>query len=227
MTTIADGPAGLARVAKWGKDTEVTDEAIVRRNMDPVDQGLRKLANSAGRVIDAAVVSVVASGITQTRAAGTAWTAASPTILRDILRAVSDVRASNLGYEPDVLLVDDETWAYMASDTVISAAMARETANNPVYTGRFSLLAGLEVVNTSAANMPGGVGTAAFVLDTSQLGFIATENLGGGYQQAGELVESKVMRLEDRDAWRLRARANFIPVVTDPGAGFKITGVRA
>jgi hypothetical protein len=124
-----------------------------------------------------------------------------------------------------VLLVDDSTWAYMASDTVISAAMAREAQNNPVYTGRFSMLAGLQVIPTPAANLPGGVSGNAWVLDTNQLGFIATEDLGGGYQQAGELVQSKVMREEHRDAWRLRARANFIPVVTDPGAGFKITGV--
>lgn len=227
LSPIADGPAGLARVAKWGKDTEVTDEAIARRNMDPVNKGLLKLANSAGKVIDSATVSVVASAITATRAAGALWTSASPTILRDILRAVADVRAQNQGYEPDVLLVDDEVWAYMASDTVISAAMARESASNTVYTGRFPILAGLEVVNTSAANMPGGVGTAAFVLDSNQLGFIATEDLGGGYQAAGELVQSKVMREEQRDLWRLRARANFIPVVTDPGAGFKISGVRA
>ena len=50
-------------------------------------------------------------------------------------------------------------------------------------------------------------------------------NAGGGYQQAGDLVQSKVMRLDENDAWRLRARANFAPVVTDPGAGFKISGV--
>src|SRR5436190_458697 len=37
MTTIADGPAGLARVVKSGQDTLVTDEAIKRRNMDPVE----------------------------------------------------------------------------------------------------------------------------------------------------------------------------------------------
>jgi hypothetical protein len=225
MTTIQDGPAGLARVAKWGKDTEVTDEAIQRRNLDPVRQALNKLSNSAGLVIDQAVVSVVASGITQTRAAAAGWTTATPSILRDILRAVADVRANNLGYEPDVLLVDDTTWAYMASDTTIANAMARETANNPVSTGRFARLAGLDVVPTPAANLPGGVSGNAWVIDTSQLGFIATEDLGGGYQRAGELIESKVMRLEERDAWRLRARANFIPVVTDPGAGFKITGV--
>jgi hypothetical protein len=79
---------------------------------------------------------------------------------------------------------------------------------------------------TPAANLPGGVGTGnAWVLDTNQLGFIATENLGGGYQQAGELVQSKVIREEHRDLWRIRARANFVPVVTDPGAGYRISGV--
>jgi len=225
LTTIQDGPAGLARVAKWGKDTEVTDEAIKRRNMDPVNKGLMKLVNSAAQVIDSAVVSVIASSVTQTRAAAAAWTSATPTILRDILRAVADVRAQNQGYEPNVLLVDDSTWAYLASDTTIAAAMARETASNPVDTGRFSTLAGLQVIPTPAANLPGGVSGNAWVLDTNQLGFIATEDLGGGYQQAGELIQSKVMRQDQRDAWRLRARANFIPVVTDPGAGFKISGV--
>jgi hypothetical protein len=225
LSAISDGPAGLARVAKWGKDTEVTDEAIKHRNMDPVNKGLLKLVNSAGLVIDQAVVSVIASAITATGAAAALWTAATPTILRDILKAKAAVRALNLGYEPNALLVDDTTWAYMASDTVISAAMARENANNPVYTGRFDMIAGLQIMPTPAANLPGGVGTNAWVLDTNQLGFIATEDLGGGYQQAGELVQSKVMREDKTDSWRLRARANFVPVVTDPGAGFRISGV--
>ena len=227
MTTISDGPAGLARVAKWGKDTEITDEAIKRRNMDPVNKGMLKLVNSAGLVIDQAVVSVIAAGVTATRAAAAPWTGAgtTPAILRDILRAVADVRALNLGYEPNALLVDDSTWAYLASDPTIAAAMARETAANPVYSGRFSVLAGLQVIPTPAANLPGGTGTNAWVLDTNQLGFIATEDLGGGYQQAGELVQSKVIRHDERDLYRLRARANFVPVVTDPGAGFRIAGV--
>lgn len=225
LTTIADGPAGLARVAKYGKDTLITDEAIKRRQMDPVTKGLLKLVNSAQLVIDQATVSVIASAITATRAAGTAWTAASPTILRDILRAVADVRALNLGYEPNALLVDDATWAYLASDTQISAAMARESATNPIYTGRFEILAGLQVIPTPAANLPLGVGTSAWVVDTNQLGFIATEDLAQGYQQAGELVQSKVIREDHNDSWRVRVRANFVPVVTDPGAGFRISGV--
>lgn len=227
MTPIADGPAGLAKVVKSGKDSLVTDEAIKRRNMDPVEKGLRKLANTAGKAIDAGVISTIASAVTNSNPAAAVWTGSSAKILQDILLAVADVRALNYGYEPNVLLVDDATWAYMASDTVVSAAMAREDRTNTIYSGRFERLAGLEVVHTSIANMPGGVGTAAWVLDTTQLGFIATEDLGGGYQQAGDLIQTKVMRVDENDAWRLRARANFAPVVTDPGAGIKITGVAA
>lgn len=225
LTTIANGPAGLARVAKYGKDTLITDEDVKRRNFDSVNKGLLKLVNSAALVIDQAVVSVIASAVTNTRAATAAWNSASPKVLQDILRAVADVRALNLGYEPNALLVDDATWAYLASDPVISAAMAREDKSNPIYSGRFEVLAGLEVIPTPAANLPSGVGTNAWVIDTDQLGFIATEDLGGGYQSAGDLVQSKVFRDEETDATRVRARANFVPVVTDPGAGFRISGV--
>lgn len=226
LTTISNGPAGLARVAKYGKDTLITDEDVKRRGFDSIRKGLLKLTNSAQLVIDQAVVSVIASAVTNTRAAAAAWNATSGTkVLQDILRAVADVRALNLGYEPNALLVDDSTWAYLASDPVISAAMAREDKSNPIYTGRFDVVAGLEIIPTPAANLPSGVGTNAWVVDTNQLGFIATEDLQGGYQAAGDLVQSKVMRDEETDATRVRVRANFVPVVTDPGAGFRISGV--
>lgn len=225
MTTIADGPGGLARVVKSGQDTLVTDEAIKRRNMDPVEKGIRKLVNSQGKAIDGSIISLIASAVTATSAASAVWTGSSAKVLQDILKAKAVITAQNLGYMPNVLLVDDASWAYLASDAVVSAAMAREDRTNPVYTGRFEVIAGLEVVVANTANLPGAVGTKAWVLDTNQLGFIATEDLGGGYQQAGDLVQSKVMRVDENDAWRLRARANFAPVVTDPLAGVAITGV--
>lgn len=226
MTTVGDGPGGLARVVKSGQDTLVTDEAIKRRNMDPVEKALRKLVNSQGKAIDGSIISLIASSVTSTTAATALWTAASGTaILRDIMKSRAAITSQNLGYEPNVLLVDDLTYAYLASDPVISAAMAREDRNNAVYSGRFPVVAGLTVVATNTANLPGAVGTKAWVLDTNQLGFIATEDLGGGYQQAGDLVQSKVIRVDENDAWRLRARANFAPVVTDPLAGNAITGV--
>jgi hypothetical protein len=225
MTTVGDGPAGLARVVKSGQDTLVTDEAIKRQNMDPVEKAIRKLVNSQGKAIDGSIISLIASSVTATSAAGAVWNTGSPNILRDIMKAKAQVNALNLGYDPNVLLVDDASFAILASDPVISNAMAREDRNNAVYSGRFPVIAGLTIVTTNTANLPGAVGTKAWVLDTNQLGFIATEDLGGGYQQAGDLVQSKVIRLDENDAWRLRARANFAPVVTDPLAGVAITGV--
>lgn len=227
LTTISDGPAALAKVTKSGKDTIVTDEAIARRNMDPVDKGLRKLTNSGVLAINSTVVSLIVSAVTNDRAASAVWTGGSAKILQDILRAKASITGLNQGYDPDVLLVDDETWAYLASDPVISAAMAREDKTNPIYSGRFEVIAGLEVVPVPTAYMPAGSGTSAWVLDTNQLGFIAPEDIGGGYQQAGEILQTKVMRVDEQDGWRLRARSNFAAGVTDPGAGFEITGVRA
>jgi len=226
LTTTGAGTPAVAKVAKWGKDSIVTDEDVKRRNMDPVNRGLAKLANSAGLVVDQAVGAAIASAVTANAAASALWTSATPKILQDILKAQAAMQGLNLGYQPDTLLVDDTVWAFLASDTGLAQLMARESLNNPVYTGRFSGLAGLDVVHVPAANMPGGDGTSAWLIDSQSLGFIATEDLGGGYQPAGDLVESKVIRQDENDAWRLRARVNFAAAVTDPGAGYKLTGVR-
>lgn len=225
LTTAGAGAPATAKVSKWGKDSIITDEDIKRRNMDSVSRGLTKLANSAALVIDQACGAAIASAVTQNRPAGAVWNASNTTLLQVIMLAQADIMGQNLGYVPKTLLVSDVVWAYLASNDKLATLMARESLNNPVYTGRFSALAGLDVVHVPAANMPGGDGTNAWLLDTDSLGFIATEDLGGGYQAAGELVESKTMRLEENDAFRIRARVNFAAAVTDPLAGLKITGV--
>lgn len=227
LTTTGAGTPAVAKVSKWGKDSLVTDEDVKRRNMDPVERGLTKLANSAALVVDQAVCGAIASAVTNTAAAGSKWdgSGTTPKILLDLMKAQAAVAGLNLGYQADTLLVSDTAWAYLAADSGLATLMARETVNNPVYTGRFGNLAGLDVVHVPASNMPGADGTNAWLLDTRSLGFIATENLGGGYLPAGDLVESKTIRQDENDAWRLRARVNFAAAVTDPGAGYKISGV--
>lgn len=225
LTTTGAGTPAIAKVNKWGKDSLVTDEDIKRRNMDPVNRGLAKLANSAGLVVDQATGAAIASAVTATLAAGANWVAANTTILEKIMLGTATIAGGNLGYQADTLLVTDTVWAYLASNPALSTLFARESLNNPVYTGRFVSLAGLDVVHVPVANMPGADGTKAWLLDTQSLGFIATEVLGGGYQSAGDLVESKVIRQDENDAWRLRARVNFAAAVTDPAAGLAITGV--
>lgn len=226
LTTTGAGTPAVAKVSKFGKDSLVTDEDIKRRNMDPVNRGLTKLANSCGLIVDQACGAAIASGVTATAAATAAWNVTTTkSILLDVMLGQSVISGQNLGYQADTLLVSDTIWAWMASNEGLSALFARENLNNPVYTGRFLNLAGLDVVHVPAANMPGGVGTSAWVLDTTNLGFIAKEDLGGGYISAGDLVESKTIREDANDAWRLRARVNFAAAVTDPLAGYKITAV--
>jgi hypothetical protein len=225
LTTTGAGTPAVARVAKWGKDSIVTDEDIKRRNMDPVSRGLQKLSNSAALIIDQAVVAAIASANTATTGAGAVWNGSNNSILQDIMLAQAAIAGLNLGYKADTLLVSDTVWAYLASNPTIAGLLKREGNSNPVYTGTFSVLAGLDIVHVPAANMPGAVGTAAWLLDTTNLGFIATEDLGGGYLPAGDLVESKVIREDLNDGWRLRARVNFAAAVTDPGASYKITTV--
>lgn len=221
LTTVGDGAAQLAKVVKWGQDTEVTDEAAKRKAMSAVDKALLKLINTAAKNVDSVALAAIASSVTQTQAASAAWSAASGTqILRDILKGKATLSSLNQGYDADTLLVDDLTWAYVASDQVLINAIARETQSNAVVTGNFDVVAGLRIMRSP--NLPA---SGAWILDSSQLGGIAREDLGGNYNQVDGILESKSIRDEDNDQWRLRARAVVVPYITEPNAAIRITGI--
>jgi hypothetical protein len=213
LTTVGDGTAQLAKVVKWGQDTFVA--------MSAVDKALLKLINTAAKNVDTVALAAIASSVTQTQAAAAAWSAASGTqILRDILTAKASLSALNQGYEADTLIVNDASWAYLASDQVLINAIARETQSNAVITGNFELIAGLRIMRTP--NLPAN---GAWIVDSSQLGGIATEDLGGNYQAVDGVLESKSIRDEDNDQWRLRARAVVVPYINEPNAAIRITGI--
>lgn len=220
LTTLTNGTPQVAKVTKWGQDTEVTDEAIKRQNFGAVEKGLGKLSNSIIKKVDSISLSLIAATVTQTQAASAAWSLSTATILRDIMLAKAKVTALNKGYDPNVLVVDDITWAYLASDNNIMTARGREDSSNAIYTGDFPTIAGLTILPTP--NIPGGSG--AWLIDTAALGGIADEDLGGDYAKAGAL-ETKVIREDQNDKWRLRARRVCVPYVTEPGAAVKITGI--
>lgn len=227
LTQTTNGTVNTSAVAKYGEDTIIEDEAVSRFNFTAVNKSLTKMNNSAKILIDASIVSAVATAATFTAAATQKWdgSGTTPFILRDILKAKAKMRGLNLGYDASALLVDEDVWAYLAADPTIAAAMAREDRSNPVYTGKFDVIAGVEIIPVPALNLPGGVNTAAFLVDRANVGFILTEDLGGGYTSAGDLTEFKSWRTEETDGVRCRIRANFKAVVTDPGAIYKITTV--
>lgn len=220
ITTVSSGNAQLAKVVKWGQDTYVTDEAIKRQRMSPVERALTKLANTVIKQVDSVALSLVASAVVQTVPAFAAWSASTATILRDIMKAKALVAGLNQGYDPNYLIVDDTTFALVASDPTLINAMRREDAGNTIYTGEFPILAGLTILPTP--NLPSA---GAWVVDSTMLGGMADENLGGGYQGGPSGIEAKSMRDDDQDQWRLRARRVTTPYVSEPGSAVRITGI--
>lgn len=223
VTTVGSGTPQLAKTEKWGSDSIITDESISRQLLDPVNRAMTKQVNQLVKTIDSMAMSAIASAVTQTVAASAVWDTGTPAILRDVLKVVATIRGLNEGFEPDILVVDDLTWAIIASDPTIAGLRAREDAANPVYSGDFITLAGLKVLPTP--NL--GLTKSALVVDSSQLGGMADENIGGpGYVSAdGVGVQAKTIRDDDNDRWKIRARRVTVPVVLEPKAAHKITGV--
>ena len=226
LTGLATGAASIAKTRKWGEDAIVTDEAIKRQNFAPVQRGLMKLANTNVKFIDGIALSAISSAVTQTTAAAAAWTGATAAqIFKDVALAKANIVALNNGYDPDTVVVSDLAWANALSAFVAAGYFSRENADvNPALTGNFEVINGLRWLVTP--NLP--TAATALVLDSTVLGGMADEKLGGpGYASVpGDFgVEVKTIRKEDTDAWRLRARRVTVPIILEPGAAWKITGL--
>ncbi len=229
LTPISTGAASLAKTVKWGNDAEVTDEAIARQLFNPVDKALTKLVNQTVKTIDGVAMAAIHSAVTQNTAAIATWKTGTPSILRDIARARGSIDALNQGYDPDYLIVDDATYANLISDTAVATLLRRENASNPVYTGTFPVIDGLTVLRCPNLNGAGTSSVYALVVDSKALGSMVDENLGGpGYVSSdGVGIQAKTIRDDKTDKWRLRCRRVTVPIVQEPAAAWKITGVAA
>jgi hypothetical protein len=221
LTTLGSGVASIAKTVKWGQDALITDEAIKRQNMDPVNRALLKLANQNVKFIDGIALSAISTAVTQNTAAAAAWTSATAAqILADVALAAANIRALNNGYEPDTVVLSDIAWANAYSKLSAAGFLPREDGN-PIITGNFPIIAGMRWLPTPNLPTAGQV----LVLDANVLGGMADEDLGGGYAEVLPGVEVKSIRDDHKDEWRLRARRVTVPVVIEPSAAWKITGV--
>lgn len=221
---MPNGTAGLAAVLKWGQRTELTDEEV-KRNARPgssADRKLKKLINSVIKQVDSIAMSAAASAITANTAASVVWsTIATATPFYDISKAKAQIRKLNLGYEPDVVVMDDDRFAALQNNAIVAGLMRREAETNPIYTGEFEIIAGLRVIVTP--NLP--VTSTVIVADSQQLGGMADEDLGSpGYARTDMGVEVKAIRKDEADKWVLQGRRITVPVIQEPGAGYRITG---
>lgn len=224
LVSPSTGTASIAKTVKWGQDALVTDESIKRRQMDPVNRALSKLANQNVKYVDSVAIAAIASAVTATANAAADWsTATAVQILTDVALAKANVVALNEGFVPDAVVVDDVNFAYAMAKFGAAGYLPRETdAANPILTGSFPVILGMTWMAT-----PNGFTDKALVVDTTQLGGMADEDLGGeGYVKVGGIgVETKSIRDNDNDQWKLRARRVTVPIVVEPGAGRFIAAI--
>lgn len=220
---VAQSVAALAAVAKWGQKIFMSDEEIIRNVYGgaAIDRNLRKVVNSIIKQVDAVTMSAILSAVTQvfdvTAGGGAAWSAATPTFLRDVLRAKSVIVKLNLGYNPDTLALNDTQYAYLMSDDKFTNALKREDSTNPVYTGKVERVAGLAIIVSPTITTP-------IVLDSTQLGGMADEQgTSPGYAVSDLSVETLSIRLPGQDGWDMQGRRKTVPVVQEPGAAIRLT----
>lgn len=225
---LPTGTGAIASVSKWGQKVLLTDEEIERNVYagSALDRNLRKVVNSIIKQVDGVAMSAIASAASGAQfavAASALWSAASGVkILFDIMNAKAKIVGLNLGYKPDTVVMDDTSYALMMTDTNITNALRRETTDNPVYSGQIDTVAGLTIV--VSPNLP--TTTEAWVLDSSQVGGMADEmDSAPGYAMADLAVQVKAIREDSQDAWSIQGRRKTVPVVQEPGAICRITGV--
>lgn len=227
MDSPATGLAALASVNKWGEKTRLTDERI-KRTMPmggAVDWALRKTTNTITQKVDRLALAAIASLVTATSAAIAVWTSLSTAqMLRDIEVARGVVDDLEMGYDLDTLLMSNTKYALLLSDDKIATLRRREATDNPVYGGNIEEVAGLKIVRTKLANMPGGTDDV-WLIDSKNLGGMADEvEVDPGYAVGPNGIQVKSIRKDDVDAWDLQARRITVPVVQEPGAAIRITG---
>lgn len=218
------GPAAVASVSKWGQDVPVTDEHIGRYGRRAVDVALIKIVNYIVRQVDSISLAAISAGVTQTAAATAAWNNASADPLLDLMLAKAAITAQDQGYDADTAVMSDVMYARLIANSKIISGLSREGDNSVTVTGDQLTIAGLRILATN--NLP--VASTVFVLDSGMLGGIGYERIPSPEYTGdpAQGVESWSRRdPAANDQWIVRGRRPIVPVVQEPNAAFKITGV--
>lgn len=222
--TPAQGVAALAAVSKWGEAFFISDERIKRSVYagDEIDRQLMKAVNTVANKVEGLTMAAVSSAITATHSAVAAWNNTGAAIFRDVEIAAAKITDLNMGYNPDTILMSTSKYALLMSDSIIANLRRREATDNPIYGGDIERVGKFKVVYTSAANLPSD---DVWILDSQQLGGMADEiNQDPGYATGAYNIQVQTQRKPERDGWDLWARRLTVPIVTEPGAGIRITG---
>ncbi len=220
--TPTEGAVALAKASKWGQDIPITDERIKREKTRALERGLSQVATTVIRKIDTVAMTGIGAAVTKTIAASAAWTSATPSIFLDVARAAASIEEEDQGYEADTVVCSPTLFAYVRN--ALLPALPRESADTTLTTGELPAVNGLTFVPSN--RLPAG--TNALVLDRKVFGGIGYEDLPSPEYEGDPATGIETWSRRNpaaNDEWLVRGRRPVVPVIQEPSAGRKITGV--
>lgn len=226
LTTTTPGTLATVKPLKDGLRELISDEEIAHNQIDQVMRNLIKIANTLVFKADGLTLAAVVSQVTQTQAVTSgAWTVAGANPFVDIGLGIAQIDSLNKGYAADVVAMSPTAFVYAISRAAILNYMPREDANNIISSGNMAQIAGVTYLKTT--NMPSG--TSVVIADSTMLGSLAFERLGGNYtgdpnpDGGTSGVESKQYRVEEVDGVTVQARLVRAPMISEPGSAVLMT----
>jgi hypothetical protein len=225
-STASPGTAAMASVFKWGQDVPVTDEHIGRYGRRAVDVAMLKITNYLVKQVDTICLTAINTAVTATAAAtgGGTWSGASADPLLDIMLAKAAIVSLDQGYDPDTVVVSDAAYARLVANSKIVSGLQRESNDSVTRTGDVLVIAGLRILPTN--NLP--TAGAAFIVDSTMLGGLAYERIPSPEYTGDPANGVETLSRRDpaaNDQWIVRGRRPVAPIIQEPGAAYKITGV--
>ncbi|WGD38480.1 hypothetical protein [Lysinibacter sp. HNR] len=219
LVTLDDGEIASARTIKWGLDTIISDEKIARQGIGYINKALLRVSNTVVRHVDRVAMAVIASKVTTSFAAGP-WTSAGKAV-KSILTIQAERAEMGTGLELETAVLRADQYAEIIAMLIDDKALPREQGETAIA-GNLPVNA----LGLTWATTPHFQGADPLLLDRDQLGGMAEEKIGGpGYASAGGVgVESKIIRDDDTEGYKVRGRRVTVPVVLEPLAGVKLTG---
>lgn len=222
-SVMTAGELAAAKVTKWGLDSQVTDEAISRLGINPLNRALRKLANGNIRDVDSVALGVIASKVTQALSVGAgglntgAWST-DDAIIEGVLAVKAKAEEDNVGedYSYTTVVLKPTQFAKVAGKLMTGGLVPREQ-QNAILTGVIPDYLGLTW--TTSTHVPF---TDPILVDRERLGGMADEPLDSPGYTGLDGVQVKSIRNEETDSYLVRGRRVTVPVVLEPNAGVVI-----
>jgi hypothetical protein len=206
----------VATVRKLGGEVELTYEAVRRDNRPLLRNEILRLANTVVRYVDATAVAALNAAPILTMTAATPWATGGSDPLSDIATASELVYGPDLGYNPDIILINPLNHATAIKNATLRLDLPRENLQadgktaSPIFGGRINMLQGLDFYLTN--RVP--VGTM-YVLESQRIG-----------SYSDEIPEYYKVLDEPRvESYFLHGARVVVPYVTDPLACVKVTGI--